>query len=378
MTSAWTTEHISGIANQQFSTVPVITKEQTIPIISGLMLWDMWPIQTIGGSIAQIAGGSIWMALSATDHGDPARRHFEAKIRLLHFVNNQWHDLGPTLPDQISCYEREWAGSAILKDDKISLFFTAAGNAITPRGYQQRLFETHGILQADGQISDWSRPVESIINTGDDYECADQQDGEPGKITAFRDPAYFCDPADGKEYLLFSASLAGAKTHYNGAIGVAQRDNDGAWQLLPPLLHADGVNNELERAHIVFKNGLYYLFWVTQSETFEPSGAIGPTGLYGMVADSLFGDYQPLNGTGLVLANPAEELKQCYSWNVTAELLVSSFIDHWGLCGRSIENDKALAASSFAGTPAPFLYLSLNGNNAILCDTHIGDGKKYA
>lgn len=378
MTSAWTADHIAGIAQHQFPTVPVITKEQAIPIISGMVLWDMWPIQMMNGTIAKIAGGSIWMALSAPDHGDPARRHFEAQIRMLHLVDNIWTDLGPALPEQITSYEREWAGTALLKGDTVSLFFTAAGNAHTPRGYQQRLFETHGTLESDGRISNWSKPTESVIHSGDDYELANQQDGEPGKIIAFRDPAYFCDPASGKEYLLFSASLSASQSDYNGAIGIAQRDDAGTWQLMPPLLHADGVNNEMERAHMVVKDGLYYLFWVTQSSTFNPIGPIGPTGLYGMVADNLLGEYRPLNGTGLVIGNPPEEPLQCYSWNVSAELLVSSFIDHWGLKGRSIENNEILIASSFAGTPAPFLYLSLDGDRAMLRDEKINDRKKYA
>ncbi|VAV90006.1 hypothetical protein MNBD_ALPHA04-286, partial [hydrothermal vent metagenome] len=137
MTSAWTTSHISGIVNQPFSKVPLITKDQARPTIPGMMLWDMWPVQMADGSIAKIAGGSIWMALSAPDHGDPAGRHFVARIRLLRRVNDRWEDLGQALPDQASPYEREWAGTALLENDIVSLFFTAAGNSDRPRGYQQ-------------------------------------------------------------------------------------------------------------------------------------------------------------------------------------------------------------------------------------------------
>lgn len=371
MTSAWTTEHVAKIADQQFSKVPTITKDQVRPVIPGMILWDMWPIQLPDGSIAEIAGGSIWMALSAVDHGDPARRHFEAQIRLLHLVNDHWQDLGRALPDQTSHYEREWAGTAMLENNIVSLFFTAAGNPDVPRGYQQRLFEAHGILQPDGRISDWTTTRESLTNCGEHYEFADQQEGEPGKIVAFRDPAYFRDPADGKEYLIFSASLGGSTSAYNGAIGIAERTGPDNWKLLPPLAHADGVNNEMERAHMVVKDGLYYLFWVTQTGTFNPDGPVGPTGLYGMVANSLFGDYRPLNGTGLVLANPPEEPSQTYSWHVTKELLVSSFIDHWGLNGRSITDNPELAAESFGGTTAPFLKILLDRDRAMLCDVDI-------
>lgn len=374
MASAWTTNHVLRIADQPFAKVPLITEFEARPVLPGIMLWDMWPIQHEDGSIADINGGSVWMALSAPDHGDPARRHFDARIRLLHRLNDQWHDLGQALPDNVSPYEREWAGSALLKDDIVSLFFTAAGKHETPGGYQQRLFEAHGTLQPDGRITEWTATRESVTNCGSHYEMADQQEGEPGKITAFRDPAYFRDPADSQEYLLFTASLGSASSEYNGAIGIARRTGQDSWDLLPPLAHADGVNNEMERAHMVFRDGFYYLFWVTQSGTFNPEGPIGPTGLYGMVSNSLFGEYEPLNGTGLVIANPPEEPTQTYSWHVTKELVVSSFVDHWGLKGQSLSDCPKLVAQSFGGTPAPFLKISLDGNRATLCDelVHVG------
>lgn len=364
MTSAWTHKHVLRIAEQDFDTVDVITEHHATPLLPGVVLWDMWPVQTTDGRIARIADGSLWMALAAPDRSNPALRHFEARIRLLHLQEERWRDLGWALPNTDYTFEREWAGTALLKHGIVSLFFTAAGVAANPGGYQQRLFETHGTLQADGQITDWSPLQESVANNGVHYHVADQQEGEPGKIKAFRDPAYFCDPADGREYLLFTGSLAGATSNYNGAIGIARRSANGGWELLPPLLHADGVNNELERAHMLSKDGRYYVFWVTQAGTFNPAGPIGPTGLYGMVSDSLFGDYEPLNGSGLVLANPPEEPTQTYSWHVTGELLVSSFVDHWGLNGRRLANNPRLAAESFGGTPAPFVKLLLEGNRA--------------
>ncbi len=357
------------IAQQNFSTVDVITAEHARPLLPGILIWDMWPIQRNDGSIAEINGGSLWMALAAPDRQDPKLRHFEARIRLLYSKNNEWRDMGWVFPNTDYSFQREWAGTALLKDGKVSLFFTAAGVADNPGGYQQRLFETHGRLQADGHITEWSAFRESVSNNGRYYQIADQQEGEPGKIIAFRDPAHFCDPVDGQEYLLFTASLADSASEFNGAVGIARRSGAGEWELLPPLIHADGVNNELERAHLVYRDGRYYVFWVTQADTFNPEGPIGPTGLYGMVSNTLFGEYEPLNGSGLVLANPRDESSQTYSWHVTKELLVSSFIDHWGLNGRSLTSNPRLAAESFGGTPAPFVKLVLDGNRAVLGGT---------
>lgn len=374
MTSVWTHEHVARIKEREFAAVPLISQLQARPLLPGILLWDMWPVQLPDGCIATIAGGSLWMALAAPDRSDPGLRHFEARIRLLHLHDGHWRDLGWILHDTNREFEREWAGTALLEGNKVTLYFTAAGRADCPGGYQQRLFEATGTLQPEGQITDWSIPRESLVNDGQFYDLADQQEGEPGKITAFRDPAYFRDPADGQEYLLFTASLAGAKSEYNGAVGIARRFGADSWELLPPLVHADGVNNELERAHMIARDGRYYLFWVTQAGTFDPSGPVGPTGLYGMVSDRLFGDYEPLNGSGLVLANPPAEPSQTYSWHVTGELLVSSFVDHWGLEGRSLANDPQLAAASFGGTPAPFVRLTLKGNRAALCSDLVDAG----
>ncbi|MGB3739863.1 MAG: glycoside hydrolase family 68 protein, partial [Pontixanthobacter sp.] len=235
MTSIWTPDHVSVIPGRaDYPSVPLITQEQAKPLIPGVVLWDMWPVQSPDGTIPSIADGDLWMALSAPDRRDPARRHFEAKIRLLHRGPHGVRDLGDVLPDFGSFYEREWAGSAVLKGDRVTLYFTAAGLSAAPGGYQQKLVETTGRLKPDGRIADWSVPVESMASDGRHYMHVDQADGEPGKIKAFRDPAYFCDPADDSEYLIFTASLASSCSDHNGAVGLARKSVVGSWELLPP------------------------------------------------------------------------------------------------------------------------------------------------
>ena len=70
-----------------------------------------------------------------------------------------------------------------------------------------------------------------------------------------------------------------------------------------------------------------------------------------MVADSMAGPWQPLNGSGLVLANPADRPLQTYSWFVDAALTVCSFVD-------------MLPGGTFGGVPAPLLQLELDGERA--------------
>jgi levansucrase len=202
-------------------------------------------------------------------------------------------------------------------------------------------------------VGRWSAPREIALNDGCHYVVVTMADGGPGTIKAYRDPGYVRDPADGAEYLLFAGSLAASASLFNGCIGIARRDGN-EWQLQPPLLTADGISNELERPHIVRHQGLLYLFWSTQGSVFAP-GLVAPSGLYGMVAPTLAGPWMPLNGSGLVLCNPAAAPMQAFSWLVLEDLSVVSFIDQ--ICpGRA----------GFGGTMAPIAQLALASDRATL------------
>lgn len=352
MTSAWTAEHVRRIAPGT-GTIPAVVPGGHGGLAADRLYWDMWPVQDAGGFQAVIAGRELWMALTAPDRGDPALRHFEAKIHWLERLDGKWHDRGPVLPDVNGPYEREWAGSALFDAGVVTLFFTAAGDAARSGGYRQELWFAQARIGADGSPESWSAPAPLVVGYGEHYMPADAHEGLPGAIKAFRDPAFFRDPADGSEWIAFTASLGHSTSRFNGAFGLAHRRPGLGWVLAPPCLHAEGVNNELERAHLVFHAGRYYAFWSTQTATFAPDLRHAPGGLYGMVADSMAGPWQPLNGTGLVLANPAERPLQTYSWFVDADLRVSSFVD-------------LLPDGRFGGVPAPLLRLELEGERASL------------
>ena len=359
MTSAWTAEHVRRIVPGAGALIPVVDTADRSGLDPARYYWDMWPVQDAGGQRVTLAGRAMWMALTAPDRGDPALRHFEAKIHWIERRDGAWHDLGPVLPDFDVPYEREWAGSALCDDGVVTLFFTAAGTAARAGGYQQELWLSQAPLGANGWPGEWSFPTPLVTGYGQHYMPADAHEGEAGPIKAFRDPAFFRDPADGSRYCAFTASLAESRSAYNGAFGLVRLDAPDPRQappegvLTPPCLHADGVNNELERAHIVFHVGRYYAFWSTQTATFAPDLRHAPGGLYGMVADSMAGPWRPLNGTGLVLANPADRPQQTYSWFVDASLTVCSFAD-------------VMPGGSFGGVPAPLLRLELDGDRASL------------
>lgn len=350
MTAAWTRAHVRKIAPGDAAHIPSIITPDHSQLDPGRLYWDMWPVQDVNGQRTSIAGRQMWMALTAPDRGDPALRHFEAKIHLIERRASAWIDLGPAMPDRPMPYEREWAGSALFDDDVLTLFFTAAGTSERAGGYQQHLWQANARIGADGMPTGWTFPTACLEGYGEDYMPADAHEGAPGTIKAFRDPAYFRDPADGAEYLAFSASMAQSDSAFNGAFGLARKGPLG-WSLIRPCIHADGVNNELERAHLVFHGKHYYAFWSTQSGTFAPELRHAPGGLYGMVARSMQGPWRPLNGTGLVLANHADRPLQTYSWFVDASLTVCSFVD-------------TLPDGRFGGVPAPLLQLELDGDRA--------------
>jgi levansucrase len=369
MTTAWTDTDVGRIAGQSIDRAPILGAPATTKILPGLDLWDMWPVREGDGSIALLDGVEHWMALSAPADGPPGSRHDIARIRLIARRGETWTDLGNLFPEGDSVGSREWAGSAVLDRgaSAMNVYYTAAGR----RGESSPTFIQRIVLaRAQWPSVSWERlswePHLLALEPAEPYQSTlGQVSGEPGFIKAFRDPFVFIDPADDSDHLLFTGSLVDSSTEFDGVIGLASRGPSGEFHPDPPLITADGVNNELERPHVVLTDGLYYLFFSTQARTFHPATP-GPTGLYGFVGSSLTGDWAPLNGSGLVMANPIEEPHQAYSWLVLKDLRVTSFIDFHSLHGLHPDEIEAtgLSRAHFGGTPAPVFTLDLDGDTA--------------
>ena len=356
----WTGEHIEAIDAASILSAPLLCNEDFTPIAPDLGVWDAWPVQDAAGAPISLDGGrQLWMALGAPRFADADERHGHARIHLLLRSAEGWRHLGHAMPDGFSPGSREWSGSAVASANlaTVTLYFTATGR----RGeqiltFEQRLFSALATLDLSGEaprLGDW-RELEEIVPIDlEHYMSTCGGPSEVGKIKAFRDPAFFRDPAGGDDYLLFAGSQARSRSEYNGVIGIVRRQcGEQGWTLLPPIVSADTLNNELERPHIIFHAGLYYLFWSTQRHVFAPSGPSGPTGLYAMVSPALFEGWRPVNGSGLVFANPDAAPAQAYSWFVLPDLSVTSFVDDWGGGG-----DR-----SFGGAFAPFVHLRLAGD----------------
>lgn len=347
--------------------LPLIAAEHVQPICADLDLWDCWPLQHEDGSTADIGGAQYWFFLSAPKLADPGQRHVHARIRLLRLADGEWTDLGPALPADLSPGHAEWAGSCVLHDDgaSVTLFFTASGRRGGGPSFEQRIFAIKGAMSPTQGPGGWHGPEELFAADGELFQPANSAHGEPGTIKAFRDPAWFRDPADGACYLLFTGSAGWSDDPHNGLVGYA-RLTDTGWVLGRPLIHAVGTNNELERPHILHRGGRYYLFWSTQRHTFSPMADAGPNGLYGAVADKMAGPWRMINGHGLVVSNPQAEPTQAYSWWVTGEAEAWSFIDYWGMQGRALAAHPELLRSQFGGTPAPRFRLVFDGDTVAL------------
>jgi len=365
----WSAEQVRLIRESADNAIPLVDPATLAPVLPGLDLWDLWPLQNADGTTARFDGWALWFVLSAPALPDPEARHGIARIRMIAERDGAWRDHGNALPDGHNPGTREWAGSARLDDPgTVTLFWTAAGmpGEATP-SFAQRMFETTGTLTVGDEsiaITQWSTPREIAGGPIPHYTLVTQAEGVPGFIKGFRDPAHFRDE-DGTTYLTFTGSLQDAASAWNGCVGLLRKGGEG-WQVLPPLMVADGLNNEQERPHLVRHDGMIYLFWATQRKVFAPDGPNGPNGLYGMVAERIDGPWRPLNGTGLVAGNPPEAPFQTYSWWVTSDLTVHGFVDYPASPHGNDHGDAAWRRAQFGGVPAPVFRLALDGDRAVV------------
>lgn len=363
----WLAEHVASIGNASGLAIGPIARTDLVPVAAGLDYWDMWPVADSNGMPVSWGDETLWLALAAPTKPDPEERHALARIHLLVRVGQAWRDCGPAFPDDFTPGSREWSGSAVYtpEDSRLTVYFTAAGRrdeqSVT---FEQRLFEASGTLVCDDgrwRIEQWCPPIECVQADGGQYMIVNQAVGEVGTIKAFRDPAWFQDPATMEELLFFTASAPRSTSRWNGLIGLASRSDPAQnWQAEGPLISADGLNNELERPHMLVVGGQYYLFWSTQTKVFADGGPVGPTGLYGMVGPTARGPFMPLNGSGLVAANPTQHPWQAYSWWVLADLTVISFADLVEAEPGTDLNDPMVRRRHFGGVPAPEFRLEIS------------------
>lgn len=390
-TANWTRAQALKIASDPSNTTPRIP--ENFPIMTDeVWVWDTWPLTDLDMNPVAFEGWNVIFSLVAPRDIFFGDRHWQAKIGYFYSDDAQsWTYGGLVHPEDSGRGSREWAGSAILHDNgTVDSFYTASGidnpTEIDPTDALQRLAHTQGQIHADDE-GVWFTGFEDhqIIAEADGhlYQTLEQSQAGP-IIYAFRDPFVFRDPVDHKVYALFEGNNGGvAGSHrcdrkeigrvpgghvvpddaryYTGNIGLMEMTGDERdmteWQLLPPVLSAECVNQQTERPHLVVHDGDYYLWTISHTFTFAP-GLTGPDGLYGFVGPGLRSNYRALNGSGLVLGNPAEAPLQNYSHYVMPNWLVESFAD---TIPRAGGGDPL-----YGGTLAPTLELEVDGTHTEL------------
>jgi levansucrase len=390
----WTRESVSKLVINDTNTAAEINKEELEEITSDSYIWDTWPLQDKNGHPAVVNGYKIIFALSVPNDVLPGKRHDTAEIVYFYSKDGKsWEPGGQVFKEGDALGSRQWAGSSIVdKDGRLHMFYTATGRKGEKQlSYEQRIATASAEISTKGDgvaFQGWSAHGIILEPEGEFYQTMEQT-GLGEESYAFRDPYFFQDPKTGEEYLLFEANSVGRledrflkdeyigsadfRNHqeisedskaFNGSIGIAKAV-DGAFnnfELLPPLLEANYVNEELERPSIIVKGSDYYLFAKTHSEKFAP-GLNAPEGLYGFVSSSLRGDYEPLNESGLVIANPMNQPYQAYSWIVMPNGTVASFVNYTNVEGLDIheigEQTPEYQIEHFGGMLAPSIKLAI-------------------
>ncbi|XEC93550.1 glycoside hydrolase family 68 protein [Paenibacillus tarimensis] len=399
LTTDWTREAASQIRLDDSNRAPKIDKDELQEITSDFIIWDTWPLQDKNGHPAVVNGYKIIFALSVPKGTIPGKRHDIAEIRYFYSKDGKsWGLGGLVFKEDQALGSRQWAGSSIVdKNGRVHMFYTATGQKGEKQlSYGQKLAAASADIltnQKSVMFANWSEHKIILEADGTSYQT-EQQAGQGEFSYAFRDPYYFLDPKTGEEYLLFSANSSGTleeracrEQHagssefmqtmpqeakfYNGSIGIAKAANKGLTEftLLPPLLEANCVNEELERPNVMVKGNHYYLFAKTHSNKFA-QGIEAPEGLYGFVSEVLTGEYTPLNGSGLVIGNPENNPYQSYSWMVMSNGTVISYVDYVDVDGKDIheigEQSPEYQIEHFGGMLAPSIKLQINRDQTIL------------
>jgi levansucrase len=378
----WTREQAAGVRRSPDNVTPVIEPPEVDPA-SEVHVWDTWLLRDRYGRLATVDGWRVLFSLTAPAEMLPGKRHDVAEIRYFYSRDGrEWHDGGVVFGDG-ALGQRQWAGSALYRDGYLYLFYTAAGDeGAAELTYSQRVVAGHGgRIEASPDGVTIEGPWRHEVLLEPDGEWYETEEQSRGMIYTFRDPWLFTDPATGETTLLFEGNVPvpegsdacggdPGQQEFNGCVGIATSPSGDPleWELQPPLVDAVCVNQELERPHVVVKDGRYYLFVSSHMHTFAP-GLTGYDALYGFVADSLHGDYRPLNGSGLVATNPANAPFQAYSWMAfphREEVLVQSFFNYYDFAGESLDEIADLPAFEqrrrFGGTLGPTVRLGVEGD----------------
>jgi levansucrase len=391
MASVWTKGDVEGLHQDTHVTMPLMIHPEAF-FEEGVYIWDAWPIRNPDGSVAEIDGWVVKVGLSSEweEVEETGWEFFTLSTwRYWYTRDGEWRPGGVIFEREEALGSRQWAGSTFFNPDmqEVTFYYTATGSpdaesidadmperdisihneaAGRPSTEQRLAMVTASVSASDEGIAFSDFGEHQIIGEADGrlYDTIGTYLASEA-VYGFRDPEYMVDPHTGQEHVLFTANAAGVAGPYNGAVGLLTKDENGVWELEPPIIISMGVTSQLERPHVIYREDGAYLFFSTHDFTFGPD-VHGPRGLYGFYSPtgSLKGRWIPLNEHGLVAANPREAMAQAYSYLVLPDGLVMSYLNHTYGFNLDPQHDER----SFYGGPGPMFRIGLDGATATVIE----------
>ena len=391
MASVWSKQDVEDLVQDTHVTMPLMIHDQEF-FEEGIYVWDAWPIRNPDGSVAVIDDWVVMVGLSAemAEVEETGWEFFTLSTwRYWLTRDGEWRPGGVVFERDEALGSRQWAGSTFYDADSqtVTFYYTATGRpdaesvdddmpdypvsihneAAGRPSIEQRLAAvTASVSASDDGIAFNDFGEHEILLEADGFWYDTRETYLSGEaVYGFRDPEYMVDPHTGKEHILFTANAAGVAGPYNGVVGMATKMDDGSWALDPPIIVSMGVNSQLERPHVIYREDGAYLFFSTHDFTFGPEVA-GPRGLYGFYSPtgSLAGRWIPLNKHGLVAANPHESPAQVYSFLVLPDGLVMSYLNHT----FGFDLDPQYDDREFYGGPGPMFRIAVDGETAVVAE----------
>ncbi len=158
------------------NTVPPIMRDDLFPDQYSPDQWtfETWPLMRPDGELARVDGYFIFFSLAVPDGSvqDPEDRYEQARIRYYYSQDGMtWTDGGELFPEGDALGDAQWAGSAVIDDCRLSIFYTAVGE-IEPD-------TPDGDGDGDGDGTDTPEcPDGSVRQNG--QECPGDQNGQDG------------------------------------------------------------------------------------------------------------------------------------------------------------------------------------------------------
>lgn len=399
-TSHWTISQALKIEDNQ-PTIVAPRLPYDFPVMDEWeMIWDSGCLRTMHCESVSYNGWYVLWSLACTKTTlDPNQlanqwnnRNNTAFIGYWYSRDGQhWTFGGRLLNKSADIRPQEWSGNLVMREgtqNTVDMFYTSVAGG----GATSVIALSTGKIYADDEkvwFTGFTETIDMINPDGINYANPTQD-----QYFDWRDPYPFINPGDGEVYCLFEGNVAGDRGSFvlsdnetgilppnytvgggavygAAAMGIAKL-NSGSyatssfdttqWTQLPPLISALGVNDQLERNHLVIRGKYTYLYGISHHGTYS-GGLNGPDGIYGFVSENgIFGPYEPLNGTGLALGNPTSQPYQSYSYFVDSEGYVQSFMD-------TLYNPNG-NGTKIGGTLGPTLKLEMIAGNTYVTDIY--------